>query len=45
MAFTFWAYEFGVMLPSRQLHGREEFEVTFLTLIHINNCISSPLHA
>ena len=44
MALAFWAYEFNVMLPSCQFHGREELEVAVLTMVHINNRISSPLH-
>jgi hypothetical protein len=45
MTLALWAYEFRVMLTSRQLHRRQKFKVTVLTMVHVNNRISSPLHA
>jgi hypothetical protein len=44
MTLTFWAYELRMTLPSCEFHGRQKFEVTVLTMVHINNRISSPLH-
>jgi hypothetical protein len=44
VAFTFWAYKFRVIFSFGQLHRCEKFELTVLTVVHINDCISSPLH-
>jgi hypothetical protein len=44
MTFTFWANKHRAMFPTRKFHRRQKLEVTVFTMVHINNCISSPLH-